>query len=268
MATISTNIIKSKRNHFLQVEVDFDDLDNVYEDQQLNVTKDISGNDSFISKFSPTIYITHSCGVEAADEETDEVFVLAFKNIRFLKCVFRKFHMEVVQSQGGNPYSYGLPSQVCERNIYQSDTDDSDDDDENEVSVHYEAVNQVYSTHPWFKIKRLKGLLNITFQPEEEVFLKEIVQKEFSILNMVPQQPEDFGIRCQNEEVKFNKTLLCKISDVFATMIENPLTVESRQSFVEIENVNISVVKTFKRILSEQNAVFDDFNCELLLFAD
>ena len=67
MATISTNIIKSKRNHFLQVEVDFDDLDNVYEDQQLNVTKDISGNDSFISKFSPTIYITHSCGVEAAD---------------------------------------------------------------------------------------------------------------------------------------------------------------------------------------------------------
>ena len=114
MATISTNIIKSKRNHFLQVEVDFDDLDNAYEDQQLNITKYISGDDSFISRFSPTIYISHSCAVEAADEESDDIFVLAFKNIRFLKCVFRKFHMEVVHSQGGSPYSYGLPSEVRE----------------------------------------------------------------------------------------------------------------------------------------------------------
>ena len=28
------------------MEVDFDDLDNAYEDQQLNITKDISGDDS------------------------------------------------------------------------------------------------------------------------------------------------------------------------------------------------------------------------------
>ena len=265
MASISSTIIRSRRNHFLQVEVDFDDLDNAYEDQQLNFSKDISEEDPFISRFSPRIFITHSC----ANEESNDIFVLAFKNIRFLKCHFRKFHLEVVQSQGGNPSSYGLPSEVHERSYFQPDYDDNGDEEDNgELAVYYDILNQVYSNHPGFKIKRLKCLLTITFQPDEEVFLKENIQQEFSILNMVPQQPEDFGIRCQNEEVKFNKTFLCKISDVFATMIENPLTVESRQSFVNIENVNISVVKTFKRILCEQKPSFEDFDCELLLFAD
>ena len=79
---------------------------------------------------------------------------------------------------------------------------------------------------------------------------------------------EDFGIRCEDEEVKINKNFLIKISDVFKAMITNPKNVEAKQSYVVLENVPLDVIKLFKKIFYDGNVTKEVFDLELLMFAD
>ena len=265
MATLSTNVHDSSTRHFLEVEVNFEDLDKAYnEDEELNVSKDISGGDDLISRFSPTITLMHTCvdpnPGDFFPEPTDH-FVLKFENTSYLKCHLHNFSIELGRFHENNflvNEKFGIDEQSLATNVQSQDG----------MKLSFDINNDMLA-HPLpRRIKALKGFLSINFEPDQAFFLNRALEQEFSLLRL-PQEPEDFGIKCQNEEVKFNKKFLCKISDVFAVMIENPCTVESRQRFVSIEGVDIKVIKTFKRILCEQKAPVDDFNnCELLLFAD
>ena len=263
MATLSTTVHESRKNHFLEVEIVFENLDKGYnEDEELSVTKSISGQDTFISRFSPTISLTHSCTDPYADfeelEEPREIFVLTFKNTTYLKCHLHKFNIELlrlIENYYIGHGTFGVSEQTLDTGLQSEDG----------IKLSFD-INNAMLAHP-LKIKSLKGFLSIHFEPDETFFLNQALEQEFSLLKL-PQEPEDFGIKCQNQEVKFNKMFLCKISDVFAAMIENPNTVESRQGFVDIEGVDIEVVKSFKRILCERKILEEDFTCKLLVFVD
>ena len=268
MATISTNIHNFRKDYFFEVEVAFEDLQEAYnEEGELNITQEVSGGHPFISRFSPSICLMHSFTDPYADADLEEIpleeprenFVLTFKNTAYLKCRLHKFNIELLRISENYYHGDGM-FRISESSLATNVKTNNDS-----LKLAFDINNDMLA-HP-LKIKALKGLLSIHFEPDESFFLNQALEQEFSLLRL-PKEPEDFRIKCQNEEVKFSKNFLCKISDVFAAMIENPNTVESRQGFVAIEGVDIEVVKSFKTILCEQKALEDHFDCKLLLFAD
>ena len=85
--------------------------------------------------------------------------------------------------------------------------------------------------------------------------------------------PEDAEIHCKNEVIKFHKTMLMKVSDVFENMLTNPNFKESQNGIILIENDEISstspnTIKTFKDILYQKIVDNDDLDVDLMLFAD
>ena len=119
-------------------------------------------------------------------------------------------------------------------------------------------------------------MIRIVFTPELLHSLRHKIMYKFSrLLECVNEQegPEDAEIHCKNEVIKFHKTILMKISDVFENMLTNPNFKESHNGIVVIENDEISstspeTIKTFKDILYHKIVDDDDLNVDLILFAD
>ena len=127
-----------------------------------------------------------------------------------------------------------------------------------------------------WSITAINGMIEIVFTPELLHSLRHKIMYKFStLLECVNEQegPEDAEIHCKNEVIKFHKTMLMKISDVFENMLTNPNFKESHNGIVVIENDEISstspeTIKTFKDILYHKIVDDDDLNVDLILFAD
>ena len=252
---MKTTVYKARRACQLEVKVEFNSLDKNYHNPNLQFTTSIANGDIEdlkISEFCPTISVYH-----IQDKNPTEVSLfLTFQKTKYLKCAFDSLNIVTVQiteSRHTRKYITLEPRFAI-----------SSDPVDGEMSVGFDLRNVVTSPQ---RLKSIEGVLKITFEPNEMFVIRQAVLKAFSNLNK-PFEPEDIGIICNEEEVRFNKAFLCKISDVFSAMLENPHTAESQEGVVKMENVSIEVVKAFKRVLCEGSAVKNDLDLELLMFAD
>ena len=80
---------------------------------------------------------------------------------------------------------------------------------------------------------------------------------------------ENFTIICEGEQFGFNKTLLCMISEVFASMIQLPNGQEKLTNSVEIKDFSSDTIRAFQKIVfgEEEDISNELFSPELLLFA-
>ena len=121
------------------------------------------------------------------------------------------------------------------------------------------------------KISTCKGTIEIEFEPSSSVAKKEelkclIFQEAFGSKD----KDLDFTIICQGESFKFNKHILCSISDVFQKMIETPNTKEAKSGSVHVREFSADTVKTFKNVMFGNNVCLDEneLTVDLLLFAN
>ena len=247
---MESSIINSRRDHHLEVEFNFVNLEKKYVGGVLNYSHRIGENDINLSLFEPRIKIWHTdkYGSLNHQDRFSKDISLIIQNAKFLKCTFQFIKATFVDNM-----HYTIPTNHDEKRKSTSA--------EIVVGIGYET------TSCYKKLKSIKGRLDISFESADNFCLNQVLENEFSILKM-PKQPEDFGIRCEDKEVKFNKAFLCKISDVFAAMIENPRTSESQQGYVIIENMKAEFMKRFKKIVCEGIVTKEDLNVELLVFAD
>merc|ERR1719361_1335374 len=68
--------------------------------------------------------------------------------------------------------------------------------------------------------------------------------------------------------IEFHKSLLSKISDVFRNMVENPNFIESHNGVITMKDVSPDTIKTFKKLLYENQIEKTDLDAELLIFCD
>ena len=249
-------VLLVKKDIFLEAKFKFVDLEQKYDENVLNYNHKIGENDPTLSSFVPELRLWHTddYGKVVLKDPDFKYVALSIQNSRFLKCNFDA----LIATFADDKESYEIPSQTLStKNVKRSTT---------KIEVGF-VTSSILSYFFSRKLKSFEGILKITFEPNETSDLKHALQLEFSVLKM-PKQPEDFRIICENKEVKFNKAFLCKISDVFAAMIENPHTSESQQGFVVIENVRAETIKRFQKIVCKGNVKKEDLNVELLLFAD
>ena len=252
---MESEITKSRTDRCVEVQFKFENLEEKYVGNVLNLTHMICESDATLSQFKPKLRIWHTDDYErfVAMADLDYHFkpiVLSIENTRFLRCKFDCFSAMFGDDE---PHEI-LPETQTTKKL---------NNEVMEVGMFYAFSPSNFNE----KLKSIEGTLKITFEPNESICLNQVLELEFSILRL-PKELEDFGIRCENTEVKFNKDFLCKISDVFAAMIENPHTSESRQGFVIIENVRANFIRQFKEIVCNGNVTKEDLNVELLMFAD
>ena len=82
-------------------------------------------------------------------------------------------------------------------------------------------------------------------------------------------EEKNFTIICEGEQFGFNKTLLCMISEVFASMIQLPNGQEKLTNSVEIKDFSSDTIRAFQKIVfgEEEDISNELFSPELLLFA-
>ena len=95
-------------------------------------------------------------------------------------------------------------------------------------------------------MKRFSGTFKITIEVGNGHLLKEKFIREFNPLT-ISDNSEEITFKCMDDEkVTLDKALLCKISDVFQTMLENTNTSESQSSIVNLKDVTSQTVKAFR----------------------
>ena len=118
------------------------------------------------------------------------------------------------------------------------------------------------------KVTKVVGTFTIRVEAGFKHLLKEKFVGEFCKLD-VSTDSEDIVIVCDDgEKIPIAKDLLCKISDIFQTMLENPKTLESQNNCVELKNISSETIKAFKNIMSNDTINQEDLSVELLVFAD
>ena len=79
---------------------------------------------------------------------------------------------------------------------------------------------------------------------------------------------KEVRVICGSEIIMFDKDLLCSVSDVFRTMLDNPNNVECQSGSINIEEVDPKTILSFKRLLQKHYIDIKDLNVATLLFAD
>lgn len=119
------------------------------------------------------------------------------------------------------------------------------------------------------KITKVSGTFTITVEAGNGYMLKERFIRQINPFVTIEHSKEDIQIKCDDgETITFDKHLLCLISDVFRTMLENPNTLESQGNIVILKGVTSATIKTFKDILKNSVIKEDNLSVEMLLFAD
>ena len=132
------------------------------------------------------------------------------------------------------------------------------------------------NANDFWGITAINGMIRIAFRPKFLHDLRHKITYKFSTLlecDKVQKGPEDAEIHCNNEVIKFHKSMLMKVSDVFENMLTNPNFKENQNGIIVIENDEISstspkTIKTFKDILYQKIVDNDDLDVDLMLFAD
>ena len=256
----------------INVEVNFKDLLKQYDNQEyLHIEKIFKGDDDlYLADFSPKIEV-HS---NKEDTKVSSSLSVCFDNVKHLTCDFKIFEV--------TSFDEDL-KQYHTNQFVENEMEDSDEDQDNKSTDSMDTKSLKMDTRGWksnglevccdvtvddSKLEAILVEVDITFEPREKSTFNHYVQQEFSLLKM-PSNTEDFRIICEERgEIRFNSQFLCKISDVFSAMIENPNTLESKKRYVVLENVSARTVNNFKRILCERNGSKEDLDFELLMFAD
>ena len=130
---------------------------------------------------------------------------------------------------------------------------------ENQYYAGYKMDDGIISFIYCFKkqSKSLKGHLTASFEPSKEKFLKEKIEKNYSSLFEEDGNEQDFKIISGKNEIRFNKSVLMKISPVFQADIER--WEGSRQNNFEIpeEVASSATIFAFQNILRQRPLGFD-----------
>ena len=115
---------------------------------------------------------------------------------------------------------------------------------------------------------RIKFKFRTNFQvAKQQEFISKLYLETFGF----PALDSDFQINCQDKTFKFNKHLLCSISEVFEKMIENSYSTEAKSGTVEIEDFSPAVIESFQNMvfLNKSNSFNDEeMSVELLMFTN
>ena len=121
------------------------------------------------------------------------------------------------------------------------------------TQYHYQMDDGIISFIYCFKkqTKSLKGHLTASFEPSKEKLLKEKIDKNYSSLFEEDGNEQDFKIISGKNEIRFNKSVLMKISPVFQADIER--WEGSRQNNFEIpeEVASSATIFAFQDILRQ-----------------
>ena len=120
------------------------------------------------------------------------------------------------------------------------------------------------------RIQTITGIVTLTFEQDDSFALKDELIERFGIflLETESEKPADIKIECQEEKIEFHKSLLSKISDVFRNMVENPNFIESHNGVITMKDVSPDTIKTFKKLLYENQIEKTDLDANLLIFCD
>ena len=120
------------------------------------------------------------------------------------------------------------------------------------------------------RIQTITGIVTLIFEQDHGSALKNELIERFGIflLETESEKPADIKIECQEEKIEFHKSLLSKISDVFRNMVENPNFIESHNGVITMKDVSPDTIKTFKKLLYENQIEKTDLDVKLLIFCD
>ena len=120
------------------------------------------------------------------------------------------------------------------------------------------------------RIQTITGIVTLTFEQDDSFALKDELIERFGIflLETESEKPADIKIECQEEKIEFHKSLLSKSSDVFQNMVENPNFIESHNGVITMKDVSPDTIKTFKKLLYENQIEKTDLDVKLLIFCD
>ena len=169
---------------------------------------------------------------------------------------------------------FGVKNLKCEFDLEILFTDSSKIKIVESCNMVYEDCETHIGMNNNFRIHAITGIMTLTFEVDDCVSLKDELVYRFGELVLEPQQktgpekPEDIKIECQGEKIEFHKFLLSKVSDVFQNMVENPNFIESHQGIIAIKEISPDTIKTFKKLLYENQIEKTDLDAKLLIFCD
>ena len=274
---------KNLKQSFI-AEVKIENVVEKYVDNKLTYNHKLGVTNEDIKYFEPTITFIHN-GNEGQDEGIEDAkFIIEFHNVNSLVVTFKC--LQILAINGENKTIFDIYDRECpptQNPIKAYDV--------SEIARTILMKSVVKTEHgglqvvcywqrcarfrdngdnvifPW-KAKSFYLNMELLFDPNENFMINHMVDQQLLYFLKNQMMSEDFGIRCGDDEVKFNKNFLVKASDVFAAMIKNPKTAEAKQSYVVLENVPLDVVKSFKKIFYDGNVTKEVFDLELLMFAD
>ena len=273
---------KNLKQSFI-AEVKIENVVEKYDGNKLTYNHKLGVTNEDIKYFEPTITFIHN-GNEGPDEAIEDAkFIIEFHNVNSLVVTFKC--LQILAINGENKTIFDIYDRECPptQNPIKAFNNVSEiartvlmksvvktEHGGLQVICYWQrcardnADNVIF---PW-KAKSFYLNMELLFDPNENFMINHMVDQQLLYFLKNQMMSEDFGIRCGDDEVKFNKNFLVKASDVFAAMIKNPKTAEAKQSYVVLENVPLDVVKSFKKIFHDGNVTKEVFDLELLMFAD
>ena len=133
------------------------------------------------------------------------------------------------------------------------------------------------------KLKSVSITFQVSFEARTEHIQKQILIHGFSAVhkffkqkgngvledgNYATTSAKEIKVICGGKAFIFPKDILCSVSDVFRTMLDNPNNVECQSGSINIEEVDPKTLMSFKRLLQKHYVDTEDLNVATLLFAD
>ena len=259
------SVRSSTRKQTIEININFEVLDEKYQDGVLKVEREFGDPQTF--DFSPKIEIMHELNQAPNGQKCVKV---GLKNVKDINVDFgdpnhpdeypQAQNFEVVETY---KRKFNGEEVWCnEKTYYAFKYDTLPRDADGRIYCAFLMRND-----PKYKIRSVTGIITIEFEPDDHQVFLQTLHKEFSILK-IPIGEDDFTIVCEDEKVNFNRRFLANISDVFATMMENPNMIESERGVMKMENVSVDVLKTMKKMLVDRDFNEEYCNIEMLMFAD
>ena len=262
MNNITVTSRMERKIHCVQIELNINSLQTLYDNKELKFTKYFKIDnipisftvwDSDYSQISNPPSVQKSLHLDVYDENVEEI-----------ECDFQEVTVKMENLIGTIKPKDGASHLSFWKNPSYPKSDKQIIYDLGAITNLKKKKSSVLGN----KLVEVSGTFSLRIKVGEAYMRKERLIQEYSALN-TSSTIDDLEIICEDEEkVLLNKNLLCKISDVFSTMLKNPNTLESKNSSIKLENVSSSTMISFKNMLTKDVIESKDLTAEMLVFAD
>ena len=246
---------KERKIYSAEIQVNLTSLQNHYKGQKLNFWKEFKIHNVAIN-FS---VLDTNFNASLKDKSENKSLYIIVENAPWIECNIKSLSVSLEKwtnrTLEGHKFKFAQTRANKGRTDYQL----------------YFDWTQLFSNKSKLvgeKVTKVNGTFGIRVEAGFNHLLKETFLKEFCKLD-VSSDSEDIVIVCDDgEKIPIAKDLLCKISEIFRTMLENPKALESQNNCIELKNISSETIKAFKNIMTKDTINPKDLKVELLVFAD